>query len=96
MRSVFGSLLGWIARQRRPDLSYRVSHLQGVVNKAKVRDLKETSQDSGQAKEHSNAGLVFHTDAFRWETALVVSVTDASFAQETVIETDGTEKPHRT
>ena len=58
--------------------------------------MKETNQALAQAKEHSNAGLVFHTDAIRWETALVVSVTDASFAQETVIEPDGTEKPHRT
>eukprot|EP00973_Karenia_brevis_P095831 12429288-Karenia_brevis.AAC.1 len=31
-----------------------------------------------------------------WDTVIVVTVTDASFANETVIEADGTEKPHRT
>ena len=31
-----------------------------------------------------------------WSDAIIVSITDASFAQETVIEADGTEKPHRT
>ena len=40
MRSVIGSL-GWIARQCRPDLSYHVSRLQGVVSKATLQDLKD-------------------------------------------------------
>ena len=96
MRSVIGSL-GWIARQCRPDLSYHVSRLQGTVSGAKVRDLKKkTNQALSQALEHSIKGLVFHADAIRWDTALVVGVTDASLVQETVIEPDGTEKPHRT
>jgi hypothetical protein len=73
-----------------------VSRLQGVVSKAKVKDLKETNQALAQAQEYSEEGIVFHSNAFSWDNCIVVSVTDASFAQETVIEHDGKEKPHRT
>ena len=52
MRSVIGSL-GRIARQCRPDLSYHVSRHQGAVNRAKVKDLKETNLSLAQAQEHS-------------------------------------------
>ena len=95
MRSVVGSL-GWIARQCRPDLSYYVSRLQGAVSKAEIKDLKETNIALQQALEYSDKGIVFRSDAISWATAIVVSVTDASFAQETVIEPNGNIKPHRT
>ena len=95
MRSVVGSM-GWIARQCRPDLSYSVSSGQGAVTKATIKDMKETNLALDQAKEHSEKGLIFRSDAISWNTAVVVTVTDASFAQETIIEGDGTEKPHRT
>ena len=95
MRSVVGSL-GWIARQCRPDMSYYVSKGQSAVSKAKVKDLKEINVALEQAKEYSDAGMYYDSEAISWDTAIVVTVTDASFAQETVIEPDGTEKPHRT
>ena len=39
---------------------------------------------------------MFEAGAISWEDAIVVTVSDASFAQETVFEPDGKEKPHRT
>jgi len=95
MRSVIGSL-GWIARQCRPDLSYEVSRGQSVVSKATIKDLKEANQAVEKAHAYSEKGILWRSDAISWETALVVTITDASFAQETVIESDGKEKPHRT
>ena len=94
MRSVTGSL-GWIARQCRPGLSYMVSKLQGAVSKAQVKDLKETNQALDMAKEHSGMGLTFRSDAINWSDCVLVTVTDASFAQETIIEPSGREKPQR-
>ena len=81
MRSVVGSI-GWIARQCRPDLSYYVSRLQGAVSKAAIKDLKETNGALEQALEHSKKGIIFRSDAISWKTAIVVSITDASFAQD--------------
>ena len=95
MRSVVGSL-GWIARQSRPDLSYYVSAGQGAVCRATLKDLKETNLALDQAKEYSDQGILWRSDAVSWDTAIIVTVTDASFAQETVNEPDGTVKPHRT
>jgi len=95
MRSVIGSL-GWVARQCRPDISYGVSRGQSMVSKATIKDLKETNQTLVQAMDYSKAGLFYDSKAISWEHALVVTVTDASFAQETIIEPDGREKPHRT
>ena len=95
MRSVVGSL-GWIARQCRPDLSYSVSKGQGAVTRATIKDLKETNLAVEQAHEYSKAGLYFSADAISWLTAMVVTASDASFAQETIITPDGKELPHRT
>ena len=72
-----------------------VSKLQGVVSKAKVKDLKETNQAVGMAKEHSDVGITYKSDAISWDDCVVVSAMDASFCQETVIEPSGNEKPHR-
>ena len=95
MRSVIGSL-GWIARQCRPDLSYDVSKGQGVVTKATLKDLKEANLAVEKAHKNSAKGIIWDSNAISWDTAVVVTISDASFAQETVIEGDGKEKPHRT
>ena len=94
MRSVVGSL-GWIARQCRPGLSYMVSKLQGAVSKATVQDLKETNSALTMAKDYSDMGITFRSDAVSWTDMIVVTVTDASFAQETDVEPSGRVKPHR-
>ena len=55
----------------------------------------------GEPGARASAGIqrrriAIPSEAISWVDAVVVSVTDASFARETVIEADGTEKPHRT
>ena len=40
--------------------------------------------------------IYFDSEALGWDTAIVVTVADASFAQEKICEPDGGEKPHRT
>ena len=95
MRSVVGSL-GWIARQCRPDLSYMVSKLQGAVSKATIKDLKDTNSTVEQARDYAGAYLKFRSDAINWDDCIIVTVTDASFAQETIVEASGKLKPHRT
>ena len=73
-----------------------MSWSQGAVSRATVKDLKKVNEALAQAQAYSHIGLVFRADAIDWNTAIVVSITDASFAQETVIEADGKVKPHRT
>ena len=58
--------------------------------------MKKVNEALAQAQEYSHIGLVFRSDAISWENASVISITDASFAQETVIDPDGQIKPHRT
>ena len=58
--------------------------------------MKETNGALEQAIEYSKKGINFKSDAINWTTAIVVSITDASFAQETITEPDGNVKPHRT
>ena len=89
MRSIIGSL-GWIARQCHPEISYGVSKMQGAVSKAKMKDLKETNQILG---EYKSDGLIFRSDAICWSDAIVVTVTVASFAHETVIGMTVTRSP---
>ena len=51
-------------------------------------------QTLGQAKESEDEGLFPDSNALNWETAIAVTVTDASFAQETVFDPD--DKKNRT
>lgn len=95
MRSIIGSL-GWIARQCHPEISYGVSKMQGAIRKAALKHLRETNQILDTPQGYKPDGLLFRSDAICWTDAIVVTVTDASFAQEAVIETNGNEKPHRT
>jgi len=81
--SVVGSL-AWIARMTRPDLSYRVSRLQSRSKHALVRELKEANIVLNYALENSKFGLTF-TPKLDWDTAVMVTVSDASFAQESEV-----------
>ena len=58
LRSVVASI-AWIARQVRPDLSYRVSKLQSITSKACVKDIKEANKLLDFALEHSDKGIYF-------------------------------------
>ena len=81
LRSVVGSL-AWVARQSRPDLSYRVSKLQSVTSKATIKDLVLANKTVEEAKEYSSHGLYFRAKAFDWNSAILVTVSDASWANE--------------
>ena len=58
--------------------------------------MKEANQAVEQVRSYSNKGIPYASEAVSWDTALVVSVTDASFANEAVITSNGNELPHRT
>ena len=58
--------------------------------------MKEINQAVEQAHDISGKGICFSSSAISWDTAMVVTVIDASFAQETVIQPDSKEQPHRT
>ena len=90
MRSVVGSL-AWIARQYRPDLSYEVS----AVSRATVQELKWTNEAVKKCQAGSHIGLVFKAKAFKWKKAVLVSIIDASFAQESETDVKGNRKDHR-
>ena len=78
------------------DQTYSVCSGQSVVFKAKAKDLKEANLALTQAKDFSDRGSLFEANVIFWLSMVVVTVTDASFANETIQEPDGTEKQHRT
>ena len=85
LRSVTASL-AWIARQVRPDLSYRVSKLQTAAGKGFVKDLKECNKVLDYALSTSDQGLHFTADGIDWDNIVVCTITDASFCNETIYE----------
>ena len=82
LRSVVGGL-AWVARQARPDLSYKVSKLQSRCNCATIKDLIYANEAVQEAKDHSEKGLIYKPDAIDWDTAILVTVSDASWSNET-------------
>ena len=94
MRSVIGSL-GWIARQCRGDLSYEVSRGQSAVSQATIQDLKWTNEAVKKCREGSHLGLIFKAQAIDWNKAVLVTIIDASFAQESETDINGNKKEHR-
>ena len=58
LRSVTQSL-AWIARQTRPDLSYRISKSQSTSENAYVRDLRERNRSVENATSKSTRGIYF-------------------------------------
>ena len=82
LRSVVGSL-SWIARQARPDLLYVVSELQSEVSKACISTLKDANKAVDLAIASLNdTKLEFPYELMTWEELGVLSVSDASFANE--------------
>ena len=76
--------LAWIACQVRPDLSYRVSKLQSVAGKGFIRDSRECNKLLEHALEHSTQGIFFCSTGVDWSDAVVCTVSDASFCNESV------------
>ena len=87
LRSVVGSL-AWVCRQCRPRLSYAVSRLQSVAAAAQVKDLSFANKLLQEAKEESHLGMTFKAKAFDWNDAILVTISDASFAGEKLVVDD--------
>ena len=81
LRSVVGSL-AWVARQCRPQLSYGVNKLQSVCGTATLDDLKFANKLLQEAKESSDDGLFFKSGLFTWNKMEMLTITDASFGNE--------------
>jgi len=93
LRSVVASL-AWVARQVRPGLSYRVSKLQSVAGKGFVKDMRECNKVLEYAQENSSEGIHFASSGITWDDAVVCSISDASFCNETAA-IDGVPEPGR-
>ena len=93
LRSVVASL-AWVARQVRSGLSYRVSKLQSVAGKGFVKDMRECNKVLEYAQQHSSEGIFFSSSGITWDDAVVCTITDASFCNETVV-IDGVSEPGR-
>ena len=83
LRSVVASL-AWIARQVRPGLSFRVSKLQTVAGKAKIKDLRECNKVLEYALETSEEGIFYSSELGPWDDTVVTSINDASFGNEEI------------
>ena len=81
LRSVIGSL-SWIARQGRPDLSYRVSRLETMVKGAIIATLKEANKVVDLAIGGLDLCIRYPTGMCDFNDLGVLTVTDASFAGE--------------
>ena len=80
--SVVGSL-SFTTRMAQPWLQYEVSRLQSVVKTANVQQLKYCNDVLAEAKEKANVGLFYRAGAFEWNKLVVLSIGDASWANET-------------
>ena len=59
-----------------------------MAHAAQVKDLQFANKTLQQAKEHSDKGLFFKARAFDWHKAVIVTITDASFAGEKLVVDD--------
>ena len=87
LRSVNGSM-SWIARQCRPDKLYVCSKLQSVVNVAQVKHLEACNRTLQEMISTSSRGLFYKAGAFDFYQALMITVTDASWANDKKIVID--------
>ena len=71
----------WVARQVRPDKSYRTSKHQSAIKDCHVSDLREANMTLTFLKESSDIGL-YDDSNLDWDTAVMVTVADASFSNE--------------
>ena len=82
LRSVNGSLQ-WIARQCRIEFCYRCSKLQSVAPTAQVKHLEACNQLLKEAKETAEQGILYRAGAFDFQQAIMVTISDASWANDT-------------
>ena len=88
LRSVNGSL-AWIARQCRPEMLYVCSKLQQIATIAQVKHLETCNRVLQQMVATSSRGLFFKAGEFRFSDAILISISDASWANdEKIVITD--------
>ena len=83
LRSVVAAI-AWVARQTRPGLSYRVSKFQSVAGKGCIKDIRECNEVLEYAQSCSDEGIFFASEGLDWDYAVMCSISDASFCNETV------------
>ena len=93
LRSVVAAM-AWVARQVAPRLSYRVSKLQSVAGNGCIKDLRECNKVLEYAHAHSHEGIFFSSSGPTWDDAVVCTISDASFCNETIM-VDGVPEPGR-
>ena len=74
--------MAWIARQVHPNNCYQSSRLQSVVMTAKVKHLTQCNKILTEMQANSDVGIYFKPDAFRFQDAILLSIHDASWANE--------------
>ena len=72
-----------------------MSRGQSTVSRATIQDLKRTNEAVTKCREGSSIGLVFQAGTVDWNNAAIVTIIDASFAQEEETNDDGNTKHHR-
>ena len=81
LRSVLGSL-GWVGRVCRPDISYELSALQAAQKQASVQDLLDANRLLYYVQKTPEAGVFYKYGAVDIDRAILLSVTDASYAAD--------------
>ena len=84
MRSVVGSL-AWIARKTRPDFAYECSKMQSIVGIAQVKHLDTCNQVLHDMKATSGQGLNFKSGVIDFNDAILMTISDASWAGEELV-----------
>ena len=74
--------LACVARQCRPQLSFGVNKLQSVCRTATLDDLRFANKLLQEAKESSDDGLFFKNGLFTLNKMEMLTITDASFGNE--------------
>ena len=94
-KSEFGSIVGslaWISRVCRLDLLANTSKLQQMKKRVTKKSLRECNKVVKYAREHADRGLTFKSGVIDWNNMVIISITDASWAEE--VDPD-TGEPHR-
>ena len=94
MRAVLGSI-GYVARLCRPELAYRCSALQGKQSRPTLQDLIGTNKFLAAAQKTTGNGIRFFKKKFDFDTAVLLSVTDASHAAEVHVSHVGKPDGHK-
>ena len=87
LRSVNGSL-SWIARQCRIDLGYQTSKLKSVEAVAQVKHFDACNAFMKEAKQTASRGSFYNYGAFNLDKALMLTISDASWANDDKITGD--------